>query len=352
MTGPTAAGPTAAGPTAAGPIAAEPTGLAEVLVVGELNVDIVVSGTGAVPTFGQHEQLVDDCLVTIGSSSAIFACGVRRLGHPTAMVGVVGNDLFGAMVRDALRRRQVDTSAVVVDAGLLTGVTVILNPGDDRALLTFQGSIGATRRDHVPHPLPRGARHLHVGSVFLQRDLRPDLPRLFDDARAAGLSTSLDPNWDPAGRWVDLLPLLPHVDTVFVNAQEAAALTGGLAPEAAAADLIRPMRPGATVVVKRGADGALAVRSGAGAGSWSIPALPVEVVDTTGAGDSFDAGFIHAMLSGQSVAEGLAAGAACGSLSARASGGTDAQPDARELVEALAQLSTGPTPEPTTEVAP
>ncbi|MEQ7123776.1 carbohydrate kinase family protein [Actinopolymorpha sp. B11F2] len=313
------------------------------LVVGELNVDIVVSGAGAVPTFGQHEQLVDDCRVTLGSSSAIFACGVRRLGHTTAMVGVVGDDLFGTAVRDALRQRQVDTSAVVVDPSIPTGVTVILNPGHDRALLTFPGSIGATRRDHVPDALLRGARHLHVGSVFLQRDLRPGLPRLFDDARAAGLSTSFDPNWDPTGRWSDLLPLLPHADIIFVNEQEAAALTGGLAAAHAAVALGRQMRPDSTVVVKRGAQGALTVRAGRADDTWSVPALGVGVVDTTGAGDSFDAGFIHGALSGRSLPECLAAGAACGSLSARASGGTAAQPDERELAEALAR--------PTTEVA-
>jgi sugar/nucleoside kinase (ribokinase family) len=319
------------------------TAPAEVLVVGELNVDIVVSGPGAVPTFGQHEQIVDDCRVTLGSSSAIFACGVRRLAHPTAMVGVVGEDLFGTVVLDALRERRIDTSAVVVDPATATGVTVILNPGDDRALLTFPGSIGATRRDHVPDKLLYGARHVHVGSVFLQRELRPDLATLFDDARAAGVTTSFDPNWDPAGSWNDLLPLLPHADTVFVNEQEAAALTGGLPAAEAARELGRQMRPGSTVVVKRGAHGALAVRAGQ-AGlpdrTWSVPALSVEVVDTTGAGDSFDAGFIHARLSGHSLPECLAAGVACGSLSARASCGTAAQPENRELTEALARLTT------------
>jgi sugar/nucleoside kinase (ribokinase family) len=350
VTGPThSSRPDATAPAEA---TTNPTGAtpapAEVVVVGELNVDIVVSGSGAVPTFGQHEQLVDDCHVTIGSSSAIFACGVRRLGHTTAMVGVVGNDLFGAMVRDALERRQVDTSAVVVSGRVLTGVTVILNPGDDRALLTFPGSIGATRRDHVPHPLPPGARHLHVGSVFLQRDLRPDLPQLFDDARAAGLTTSFDPNWDPAERWVHLLPLFPHVDVAFVNEQEAAALTGGLAAEQAAIELAQLMRSGAAVVVKRGAHGALAVRAGSVRDTCSVPALGVEVVDTTGAGDSFDAGFIHAMLSGRTLPECLASGVVCGSLSAQASGGTEAQPDAGELTEALTHLTT----ERTTEVAP
>ena len=305
----------------------------EVLVVGELNVDVVLTGAGAAPTFGQHEQLVDDCQVTLGSSSAIFACGVRRLGHATAMVGVIGEDLFGGAVHGALRQRGVDTSAVVVDPATATGATVILNTGADRALLTFPGSIGATRRAHVPDPLLRTARHLHVGSVFLQRDLRADLPGLFDDARAADMSTSLDPNWDPSGRWTDLLPLLAHVNIVFVNDAEAAALTGGLAPEPAAVELAGRMRPGSTVVVKRGPDGALAVRDGA---HWSVPALDVEAVDTTGAGDSFDAGFVHALLTGRTLPDCLAIGAACGSLSTRSSGGTDAQPDEHELAEVLA----------------
>lgn len=312
----------------------------EVLVVGELNVDIVVSGRGAAPTFGQHEQIVDDFRVTLGSSSGIFACGTARLGNPTTMVGVVGRDPFGDVVRQALTERGVNASAVVVEEAIPTGVTVILNTGDDRALLTYPGSIGTTRRDHVPAEALRRARHLHVGCVFLQRDLRPDLPALFEDARAAGLTTSLDPNWDPSGHWVDLLPLLGHVDVAFVNAAEAAALTDGLEPGPAAAALEGHLRPGATIVVKLGPDGALARRDGE---TWTVPAIDVQVVDTTGAGDSFDAGYVHGLLSGRDVAECLALGAACGSLSTRASGGTDAQPDAAQLAEAM----TSPT-----EVAP
>ena len=308
----------------------------EVLVVGELNADIVVSGPGAVPTFGQHEQLVDDCSVVLGSSSAIFACGIRRLGHTTTMVGVVGRDMFGDTVLQALRERDVDTSRVVVDPATPTGVTVILNPGDDRALLTFPGGIGATRRDHVPDDLLRAARHLHVGSVFLQRDLRPDLPALFDDARAAGLSTSFDPNWDPAERWTDLLGLFAHVDVAFVNAAEAAELTRGLAPEPAAQELGRRMRPGATVVVKLGARGALACTDGL---VWTAPALGTEAVDTTGAGDSFDAGYVHGLLAGYAVDDCLAVAAVCGSLSTRSVGGTQAQPDAEQVAAVLPALA-------------
>jgi ribokinase len=308
----------------------------EVLVVGELNVDVVVSGPGARPTFGQHEQLVDDFRVVLGSSSAIFACGVRRLGHPTAMVGVVGADSFGDTVTRALADREVDTSAVVVEESTPTGVTVILNPGDDRALLTYPGGIGATRRDHVPVGLLRSARHLHVGSVFLQRDLRPELPALFADARAAGLSTSFDPNWDPAGRWTDLLGLFGHVDVAFVNAAEAAALTRGLPPEPAAHELGRRMRPGATVVVKLGALGALACQDRA---VWTVPALASPAVDTTGAGDSFDAGYVHGLLTGRTAADCLAMAAVCGSLSTRSVGGTDAQPDEAEVVANLPALA-------------
>lgn len=309
----------------------------EVLVVGELNVDIVVSGPGAVPVFGQQENLVDDCQVVLGASSAIFACGIRRLGHATAMVGVIGDDAFGRVVSAALTERGVDISGVHVDPQLRTGTTIILNPGSDRALLTHLGTIGATRREHVPANLLTRARHLHVGSVYLQRALQPDVADLFDQAHRQGLTVSLDPNWDPSGEWTSLLPLLAHVDVAFVNEAEAARLTADLVPDGLAAEpaayaLAGRMRAGATMVVKRGAEGAVAVQNDR---LWSTAALPVQPVDTTGAGDSFDAGFIHGLLTGADLPTCLAMGVACGSMSTRSAGGTGAQPDSEQLAAAL-----------------
>ena len=135
-----------------------------------------------------------------GAARSIMACGAARLGLRVAIVGVVGDDVFGRFMLDAMRDRGVDVSAVRVDPGTPTGATVILSNGRDRAILTAPGTIGAVTADDVPAGLLARARHLHIGSWFLQAGLQPGAGGLLAAARGAGLTTSIDPNWDPDGR--------------------------------------------------------------------------------------------------------------------------------------------------------
>jgi sugar/nucleoside kinase (ribokinase family) len=315
----------------------------DLLVLGDCNPDLVLSGPDLQPAFGQAERLVHDAELTIGGSAAIMACGAARLGLLTAVVAVVGDDLFGRFMIDALDARGVDTSAIVVDPRVRTGLTVILARAQDRAILTFPGAIAALRADGVDPALVARTRHLHVASFFLQTGLAPGLGGLLASARRAGVSTSLDPNWDPAERWDGgLHGLLSHVDVLLPNAAEAAALTGCADPEAAAGALAAR---GPLVVVKLGADGALAAR--AGQATIAVAAASIgEPVDAVGAGDSFDAGLLAAWLGGETVADAVALGCACGALSTRAAGGTDAQPtleQARALREQRVGAGSGPT---------
>src|SRR5215510_1748408 len=143
----------------------------DIAVVGELNADLILRGD-VTPAFGQVEKLIDDAALTLGSSSAIFACGAARLGLRVAFVGVVGDDLLGRFCREALDARGVDTSGVVVDPALRTGMTIILQLPDDRAMLTFPGAIPMLRADMVDHALLHAARHIHVGSYFWQTALQ------------------------------------------------------------------------------------------------------------------------------------------------------------------------------------
>ena len=299
----------------------------DLLVVGELNADVVVTDPDPVPAFGQAERLVRDVRLTLGSSSAITACGAARLGLRVAMVGVVGDDPLGRFVLDALAARGVDTSACRVAANRATGASVILGNGTDRAILTALGTIADTRASDVPDALLGRARHVHVGSLFLQPGLATDLPALFRSARAAGATTSLDPNWDPSGAWNGgFAGALAETDVVLPNAGEALRLTGATDAETAARALSGEAR---IAVVKLGAAGALAAD-----GRRPIvraDARRVDPVDTTGAGDSFDAGFIAARLDGRAVDDALAYAVACGSLSTRAAGGTDGQATREDL---------------------
>lgn len=292
----------------------------DVLVAGEINPDLILSDPDLDPRFGQAERLVRDASLTPGSSSVIYACGAARLGLKVAFAGIVGDDVFGRFMLDALNGRGVDTSGVIVDPARKTGVTVILNRGSDRAMLTHLGTIADLTAAQIPEALLAQTRHLHLASYFLQTGLRPDVRALFRRARDQGLTTSLDTNWDPAGAWAGVHELLPWVDLFLPNANEARALTRLEDIEAAARALAG--RAG-VVAVKLGAAGGLVVAEGA---LHRAPAPPVTVVDTVGAGDTFDAGFTYGFLHGWPLAQALNLAIACGSLSTQQSGGLAGQP--------------------------
>jgi sugar/nucleoside kinase (ribokinase family) len=302
----------------------------DLLVLGDVNPDLVLHGGDVTPAFGQAERLVDEARLTVGGSGAILACGAARLGLRVAIVGVVGDDLFGAFMRERLVERGVDVSGLVVDPELPTGLTVVLSGDTDRAILTSLGTISALRAQMIDRKVLTSARHVHVSSFFLQRGLVPDLPELFAEVHASGATTSLDPNWDPSEGWDGGLgDLLASVDVLMPNEMEATRLAHTSDLEIAIAVLRQHVT---TVVVKAGDRGAVAVGSG---GRATAPALRVAAVDTTGAGDSFDAGFLAATLGGESLERCLAIANACGALSTRATGGVDAQPTMQEAIEAI-----------------
>lgn len=308
----------------------------DVLVVGDANPDIVLRGD-VVPRFGQAEQLLDAAELTLGGSAAIVACGLSRLGVRTALVSVTGRDLYGDFVRDALEAARVDTRWVTADPDLPTGLTVVLSAPGDRAILTFPGTIPSLTPAAVESALVAGARHLHVASPFLQPLLTNQLGRVFGAARAAGTTTSLDPNWDPSERWDTVVPALAHVDVLLPNAAELVALHHAATGDAGADDALDVAAAwfagtGVTIALKDGAAGGrLWTRDGA---RLRVPALEVDAVDTTGAGDSFDAGYLAGIVEGLSPEECLELAVGAGSLSTRAAGGTGSQADRAELAAA------------------
>ena len=302
----------------------------DLIVAGEINPDLILTDPQLEPRFGQAEIIVKDAALTPGSSSVIFACGAARLGLKVAFVGVAGDDVFGNFMLEALESRGVDISNVIVDPNQTTGFTVILNRVTDRAMLTHLGAINALIADQIPNDLLVQARHLHIASYFLQTRLQPDIPALFRRARVLGLTTSLDTNWDPSEQWTGVHDLLPLVDVFLPNENEACAL----AKMDSVTDSARTLGADSKIVaVKMGAEGGLAVE---GATLVQAPAIPVEVVDTVGAGDTFDAGFIYGYLAGWSLEKSLRLGIACGSFSASKPGGLEGQPT---LAKALGAVS-------------
>ncbi len=300
----------------------------DILVAGEINPDLILTGD-VVPVFGQVEKLLDRAELNIGSSSAIFACGAARLGLRVAFVGVCGADVFGQYMLDQLQARQVDVAHVLRSEEGNTGVSVILNRGSDRAILTYPGLMAALRAEDVKDELLQQTRHLHVASYFLQTSLRPGLPDLFRRARSLGATTSLDTNYDPSRLWAGVDDLFPYVNVFLPNETEAGCITGLEDVEAAVDRLTGKVD---TLVVKLGARGAMAARGGEKARAES---LPVAVVDTVGAGDSFDAGFIYAYLKGWKLDQSVRLACVCGALSTRQAGGTAAQPVLEEAEKYL-----------------
>jgi sugar/nucleoside kinase (ribokinase family) len=166
------------------------------------------------------------------------------------------------------------------------------------------------------------ARHLHYSSFFLHTGLRPHAPAILRQARALGLTTSIDPNWDSEERWgLTLGPALPYADLVFPNEQEALRIADHTDVDNAAAWFqAQGVR---LVAVKRGADGAVAYGDQRYARKVK-PAPPGG--DGVGAGDSFDAGFLAGWLRGLSIQHCLEIGCDCGRAVASAAGGLQGQP--------------------------
>jgi sugar/nucleoside kinase (ribokinase family) len=292
----------------------------DILTFGDLCVDLILSGGDIVPEFGQVEKLVNEYTLEMGGSCSIFACQAARLGMKVAILGRVGRDAFGELILARLTEAGVDTRFVEIDPSLKTGLGIALCKENDRAILTYPGTITAVQPADVTDELLALARHLHHGSYFLQTPLRPHIPDIFSRASQLGLTISLDTNWDPDDQWDDVAELLPLVDVFLPNEHEAERIT-----KSPSGSVIKEMHQmGAPlVVVKRGAKGAV-VSDGRQLISQQVE--PVSGGDSIGAGDSFDAGFLTGWLRGLPLAESLRIGCACGQSVAAQIGGIVGQP--------------------------
>jgi ribokinase len=345
----------------------------DVLAVGDLNPDLLVTGD-VTPRFGQAEQDVSAHL-TLGGSAGIFAAGAARLGLRTAIAATVGDDDLGRATRAMLVARGVDVGLVGVDPDRSTGLSINLQRDGDRAILTDRGAIPALDVAAAVAAVERGVRHVHLASVFLIPALAGDGGALVEAAHGAGATVSVDTNFDPAGEFA-APGWLRGADVLMPNEAEALALTGrsdddplgadggeagthwltdrgdedasAAAPEAASRGAL-PARSddavlaaardlaarGALVAVKRGPAGALAVRGDA---VCAAPAPELSGPDSVGAGDSFDAGLVWALLDERPLPEALRIACACGALSLRAAGGVDGQATLDEALRLAVEL--------------
>jgi sugar/nucleoside kinase (ribokinase family) len=301
----------------------------DLLVIGEINPDLILQGQDVTPAFGQAEKLVENAALTIGSSSVIFACGAARLGLKIAFVGIVGDDVFGHYMLSEMQEHGIDTANCIVSKQETTGFSVILSQPHDRAILTYAGSMASLRYEDIDQDLFKHAKHLHLGSFFMLKSLQKDVPKLFSSAKAAGLTTSIDTNYDPLETWDSgLHRVLEHTDVFLPNETEALRITKQATLETA----LKQLSDIPTLAVKLGSKGGLARQK-----DKAVTAEPLEVnvLDTTGAGDTFDAGFLYGYLNQWTLEKSLQLACVCGSLSTQGVGGTAAQPTLEEALRAL-----------------
>lgn len=349
-----------------------------VLVVGEVAVDVLVDGAPAELPGGQAEVLVSDARLAMGSSGAITAAALSALGVPVAYVGIAGDDPLGDFFVSELGGRGVDVSAVARAAGRRTGMTVALEAAGDRTMLTYPGTMAEMAADDVPDRLLTGTAHLHVSSWFLQQRLQAGMPGLIRRAHAAGLTVSVDPGWDVNATWTaGLAGILGELDWFLPNEGEAIEVARRLhsgAPVKVAREVAGRGDPGerrdgappvtdlwhALDVLARAARGVAVKRAGAGAAArmgsseWRLDTEPLTAVDTTGAGDNFNAGWIAAIIDGLDPAAALAMAVACGRHAVMGRGGTGRMASRREA-QAVAQRLAGEirgTPTPVAGSAP
>jgi len=307
----------------------------DISVVGELNADLILYGLPATLE-PEREHLAEDLAITLGSSSAIFAHNISLLGSRVGFTSCIGGDPLGKFCVDRLQESGVDVSGVKVLAAKTTGLTVILPLAAQRKILTYLGTTLDLQFAHLDLNYLGSASHFHLSSFFLLRGLRPRIPELFSKMKQSGLTTSLDTNDDPEDLWVeDVKSVLKSVDIFLPNEREACKLAGASDVQNALDSLSRLVP---IVVIKCGPKGVLAKR---GKNQFHAPSVSVQPVDTVGAGDSFNAGFLHKFILRCNLEECLEYGNAVAALSTTRAGGTEALRE-RNHRESFLQTSVSP----------
>jgi ribokinase len=269
--------------------------------------------------------LVDTIESHAGGNGSNTSLALAKIGTPVRLLGSVGNDDAGRFLLDTLCRSGVDTSFLHVSDAPTAATVALVNRAGDRKFYHRMGVSGGAFAEPIDFTaeLVAGMGRYHLASLFILPRLRSHAAETLARARAAGLATSLDTNWDPQGRWLeDVRPCLPHLDIIFMNEDEARMSTACTAPSAAAACLLEG---GARIaVIKLGPRGcAVFTRES----EVTSPAFDVDAKDTTGAGDCFVGGFLAALLRGAKLPEAARFANAMGALSVQHIGGAVGIPD-------------------------
>jgi len=301
----------------------------DVLVFGPLFCDLIFTDLPTMPRLGT-EIFAGGFSVAPGGS-AIVAAGLQRLGARVGLIADLGDDLISRIIRDMLDELGIDRRLIREHPYPLPQVTAALSFPHDRAFVTrFQKPDEPVDLETLLEA--HSAKHFHIYGFLAALEH----PLACQIAHTAGLTVSLDPGWDEeALRDLRLLTMIRELDVFLPSKSELCYIAQEENTEVALAKIGSTMKRG-MIIMKNGEAGATAYSQEA---HVSIPALPVTPVDTTGAGDSFDAGFLFRYVQGKSLASCLQYGAICGGLSTTKAGGATAAPTYAEVQDWLSKLS-------------
>ncbi|EGZ26267.1 hypothetical protein PHYSODRAFT_345114 [Phytophthora sojae] len=268
-------------------------------VLGDAFVD-VVAGTLApdqLPQWGGDVECSRPIQLQPGGSALNTATHLANLSSRNpqhelhvALHTAVGNDSFANVLKAHLAERQVVLSSPTL-GNVPTGVCIVLSGANDRSFITHYGATRKFSVEHIDEKMVLSADHLHIGGFYSCACLRTKLKPLLQKARENGITTSLDTNYDSSEKWDDLDELFPLIDVFLPNEVEAMKISRTESVDAAMAYFAQ--RIDGVTVIKIGAGGAMAHCSKTQQ-QWKQASFPTSVVDVTGAGDSFNSGFLSA----------------------------------------------------------
>lgn len=297
------------------------------LFVGDINVDIIMGGLATFPVL-DREVTCTSYDVTLGSAAAICACAYASLGGDASFLGLAGQDDDGEFMLKGMERFGIDTSLVTRTDRVRTGVTVNLIFGGTRSQVTYPGTIAEYDGSEITRELLEQFDHIHLAGPYQQTRFRPKITAVLQLARGLSKTTSLDPQWDPAETWEMMDEWLPLLNYLFLNEDEAISYTGASDPEEA---LLRLKEQTVMPVIKLGPQGVRLMCEGQ---PLRIPAKKVEMVDTTGAGDTFDAAFLFGRLEkGMDIVAAARFGNAAAGRSCTFPGGVEARSSYEAVLE-------------------
>ncbi|ADL06710.1 carbohydrate kinase family protein [Lacrimispora saccharolytica] len=298
----------------------------DVLIAGTPNIDLIVPPYDALPGPGE-EIRVDNIYVLCGGGVAITSIGLSKLGMKTMIYGAVHHDLFGEFILQEMQKYGVKVKTRRSEKS--TGISIALDVDKDRRFITYDGCVNEVTPKDIPKGLLEKTRHTHLTNYRGRIDLEEYL-QFIEDAHGAGATVSMDVGWDDTGCWDEcLFEITKKLDVFFINDKELMEYTRASTLDAGIEKLSGYCSHAA---IKMGARGSRLLKDGE---SVYGRAYCVNSLDTTGAGDSFNAGYLYGFLNGLSPEECLKAANFCGASSVQGYGGYVNVPNLKQLKEEL-----------------